>query len=323
MLRPNSNPWAVGGFLAALLALGVGVGPAPGQGQPPGGSNSGSTGTTKKPRSQLEEWLERAAANHADIKVAEAKLRTAAAELERARSLVMQQVLSLHHAIQAQKIEVEKAQIEIRRVEQLAEVKAGTRAELDKARSDLIANKAKLEELQAQMDHLIGKGKADSRTQAESGLRWLAAAQALDQAIAVKEYEQALGLSLWTMKSRPVVPGPMADRIRKALDRPVNIDATRLELHAFLALLQKQEPGLLIQVKGPQTAVIDRAALKDLPLGAVLQWVEDFLPNHRIVVREYGLLIAPDKEVPLGAVSLVDFWKGGAAKAPASTSGGK
>src|SRR5262245_60943365 len=115
MLRPNSNSWAGRGLLAALLALAVAAGPAPGQGQPPSGDSGGGAAPPKKPRSQLEEWLERAAASHADIKVAEAKLRTAAAELERARSLVMQQVLSLHHAIQAQKIEVEKAQIDVRR----------------------------------------------------------------------------------------------------------------------------------------------------------------------------------------------------------------
>src|SRR4051812_6749195 len=92
--------------LAGLLALCLGAVPAFGQ-RPPGGSGTGSSSsstgsgsggtTTGKAKSQLEEWLERALVNNPDIKVAEARLSTAAAELERARSMVMQQVLSLHH----------------------------------------------------------------------------------------------------------------------------------------------------------------------------------------------------------------------------------
>ncbi len=96
-------------FLVAILAaLFLNLGPAFGQqASNTGGSGGGPAaggGTAAKPKSQLEDWLEKGLASHPDIKVAEAKLRTAAAELERARSLVTQQVLSLHHGIEAQKI---------------------------------------------------------------------------------------------------------------------------------------------------------------------------------------------------------------------------
>ena len=52
------------------------------------------------------------------------------------------------------------------------------------------------------------------------------------------------------------------------------------------------------------------ARLEGISFGAALQWLEDVLPNARVVVREYGLLIAPKERVPPGAVLLNDFWKG-------------
>src|SRR4051812_25094614 len=99
---------------AAVAALFVGLGPV--VGQQSGGSDGRPPQPPPKAKSQLEDWLEKSLAHHPDIKVAEAKLRTAAAELERARSLVTQQVLALHHGIEAQKILVEKARFEMDRV---------------------------------------------------------------------------------------------------------------------------------------------------------------------------------------------------------------
>src|SRR3954451_14768527 len=150
-------------FLAALTVLFVGLGSAVGQLPNTGGSGGGPPQPPPKAKSQLEDWLEKSLAHHPDIKVAEAKLRTAAAELERARSLVTQQVLSLHHGIEAQKILVEKARFEMDRVAQLVKTGAITQAELGKARSDLIAAEAKLAELQGQVNHLIGRNQTQTK----------------------------------------------------------------------------------------------------------------------------------------------------------------
>src|SRR5262245_56925801 len=106
-------------LIAVLAALFAGLGSAAGQQPNTGGGGGGPLPPPMKVESQLEDWIERALANHPDIKVADAKLRTAAAELERARSLVTQQVLSLHHGIEAQKIVVEKARLEIDRIAEL------------------------------------------------------------------------------------------------------------------------------------------------------------------------------------------------------------
>jgi len=51
------------------------------------------------------------------------------------------------------------------------------------------------------------------------------------------------------------------------------------------------------------------ATLTDTPLSAALQLLEDTLGGHRIVVRDYGLLIVPAEKVPTGALTLTEFLK--------------
>jgi len=285
--------------VAFLVALCVSVAPAAGQ-QPPSG---GGGGAAPKPKSQLEEWLERALANHPDIKVADAKLRTAAAELERARSLVTQQVLSLHHGIEAQKLLIQKARFEMVRVAEAVRTKAATQAELDKARSDVIAAEAKLAELQGQADHLLGKARTGTRQKALDALR---------------VYDYVLEgtvdrdiVAAWLKAGHPVVRGPMAERIRKALDHKMSFRHHGPVVEDVLDALQKASPDLVIRTKGELSkSIITRADLQEVPLGAILQWLEDSLQGYRIVVREYGILLAPEKDIPRGAVPLLEFWKG-------------
>src|SRR5205823_12640091 len=100
---------------------------------------------------------------------------------ERSRSHVMQQVLALYHAVQAQKIAVEKAELEAARVNQLRGKGAVGQEEFDRARSDLIAARAKLDDLQAQLDHLAGKPAADRhRAVVDRAVLWLAAQRRWD-----------------------------------------------------------------------------------------------------------------------------------------------
>jgi hypothetical protein len=302
----------------AVLVMALVAGPAFGQAQgqgsnsgiPPSGTGSGSA--PKKTKSQLEELLDRASSNHPDIKVAEAKLRTAAAELERARSLVLQQILSLHYAIQAQKIAVDRAQENATHLEKLSAKGGGfvTKGEVEKGRTDLIAAKAKLSELQAQMDHLTGKAAEDQRKAAARALSWLALQQAGGRS--------ADGATLLGgLKVERTVPqGAMAERIRKALDKPTSMAARNVPLGEVIERLQNQRPSLTIQVKGSQgLATKVSISVDDMPLGAVLQSLEDSLTGYHLVVREYGVLFAPEGDVPPGAVPLVEFWKGSKAKA--------
>ena len=61
------------------------------------------------------------------------------------------------------------------------------------------------------------------------------------------------------------------------------------------------------------------ANLGEISFGAALQLLEDVLGGYRVVVREYGLLIAPRERVPPGAVGLTEFWKGGKSEKPKPT----
>jgi len=300
-------------LVAALAVLFLGLGPAVGQQSNTGGSGGGPAaggGSAAKPKSQLEDWLEKGLASHPDIKVAEAKLRTAAAELERTRSLVTQQVLSLHHGIEAQKIVVEKARLEMERVAELVKKAVVPQAELGKARSDVIAAEAKLAELQGQVNHMLGRDRTQTKQKVLNV--WLESegvSQPWDFSVDRRAVEA------WVTARQAPVRGPMAERIRKALDRKMSFRCDDGTVEGILARLQKECPDLVIQTKGGVPKMVTgRADLQEVPVAAVLQWLEDSLQGCRLVVREYGILLAPEKDLPPGAVPLVEFWKGSSDK---------
>ena len=76
--------------------------------------------------------------------------------LEQARSLVMQKVLAQYHAIQAAKITVEKAEIDVTRLQEAAAKGGASARELDAARSALIAARAAIGQHGGQETHGIG-----------------------------------------------------------------------------------------------------------------------------------------------------------------------
>ena len=80
-----------------------------------------------------------------------------------------------------------------------------------------------------------------------------------------------------------------------------------------LKMIQKEAEGLHVQAALKDAAWNEKitATLTDVPLGAVLQLLEDTLGDYRTIVRGYGLLIVPQERVPPGAVPLGDFWQGG------------
>ncbi len=114
--------------------------------------------------------------------------------------------------------------------------------------------------------------------------------------------------------SKPA-PGPMADKIRKALDKPITITAKDEPLGHVLDTL-RNAAGLTIQFKPDPANAVDilstpvTTKLDNVSLGAALQWLEDVLPGYQVAVRDYGLLLAKKDSLPPRALLLNDFWKG-------------
>jgi hypothetical protein len=261
-------------------------------------------------KSKLEEMLAKALKDNPDIRVAAAKLGEAEAELNRVRLRVMQKVVTLYHTIEMARADVATAERALARMEKLSNNKVVSHEEVDAALAALAAAKAKLAAVEAEVPYVIGKQPqlADADAVRQRALYSLALMQAAGAWEADTVQRGLAGLAGAT--PRPV-QGPIADRLRKALDAPVTLHVADTPADEVLKLLQKHEPSLHFKLgRGPGAPPKVSLELKDVSLGAALECLEDSLPNYRIVVREYGLLVAPPDRLPPGAVPLHDFWKG-------------
>jgi BMFP domain-containing protein YqiC len=304
---------AVNATALALLLAGAGLA----WGQPGAASEPAKVPAAQEKappaKSKLEEMLAQALKDNPDIRVAAAKLGEAEAELNRVRLQVMQKVVTLYHSTEMARADVATAERTLVRMRQLG--RAVSREELDAAEAALAAAKAKLAAVEAEVPYLTGKQPhttaADSAT-----LRGLMYLRGLQTAGAIPLDELARKAAL--EGARRPVQGPLADRIRKALDTPVSLRVTEGSVADVLRVLREKEPALNIkyvprQGAGPKLTF----ELKDMPVGAALEYLLDSLTDYTIVIREYGLLLTVEDRAPPGAVSLHDFWKKGRSPAAA------
>ncbi len=311
--------------LAALL-----LGAAVAWGQQPAGAPAADKKTEDKPaKSKLEEMLEKALQDNPDVRLAQAKLAEAEAELNRARLLVVQKVASAYQAVEAQKAAVESATAELDKVKTAAAAGAVSQADLRVAEQQLIEAKAKLADLESQLPYLIGQQpqSVDEKILQSLNSKPLPTAPAYAEMLR-RDYLDLLG-RLPTPEElasgippKPMVQGPTADRIRAALDKPFNYDGKTERIDDVLLALknafEKDNPGLLLNVNGlaklPAPEELPATRFDRVPYGAALEWVEDTVPDCRVVVRDYGIVIAPKDQQPPGAPLLHDFWKGAKAE---------
>src|SRR5262249_19275307 len=127
----------------------------------PGGMMMGAMGQAGKtgaaPETTLEEMLNKALKDNPDIRVAEAKVREAEAELNRTRLQVTQKVLAFHHARESQKALIKVAEEDLQRVQKLEANKVVPQEEVKEAQQRLSAAKAKLAEIEGEMPCLLGQ----------------------------------------------------------------------------------------------------------------------------------------------------------------------
>lgn len=263
------------------------------------GQQTGGSGSSKPkakpaeaaPAKSLEDLLAAALKNNPDIRVAEAKLREAEAELNRARLQTTQKIVTLHRGLEAQKSLVQSAEGEFQRAFPSPEP----------ARQKVLQAKAKLNEIEAEIAYLTGQQPAG-----------LPASQASEPERAL--YAFSLAQMQWHLEaSKPVaVQGTMASRIRNALDREALFD---FEAPIFMNVIQRFKETLGdIPISFNVTSIRSAASINlhfkaRLPLGSAMLAFQD-VASLQFVVRPYGIFLTEKSALPPGAVLLQDFWKG-------------
>jgi hypothetical protein len=126
----------------------------------------------------------------------------------------------------------------------------------------------------------------------------------------------------WQIFLKP--ESPMTDKLRKALDTQTRMDfSARAPKDVLDYLREKMLPGINLHVrtKLSKKDAIDVKLFEPVPLGAVLQYLEDELAII-FVLRDYGIVVvSADERIPPGAVRVIDFWKHGKTAEPALREG--
>jgi hypothetical protein len=326
--------------LATLLVLLLG---GAGMGEGPADPKDPKKPAEEKKPSQLEELIAQALQGNPDVRVAEAKMREAEAELNRTRLQVIQKVVAHQHNTEALESAVKTAESRLVVAEanvRLAEAEHQRMVEISKkgvaAKSDVDAARAKVQQAeadvqaakaalqaakadhakaQAELPYLLGKATKDDKAQAElarRALEWLGAHQADDNSATARAL-YALGMAqaqaAWQAGQPP--RGTVAEKLRQALDAPVSMKYEGISLGSVLKEMADQAGVTIVTTSGLPSDISNKGvtvSVSNLPRGACFQLLED-LTGVRFGVREYGI-VATDK-LPAGVMPLHDFWKAG------------
>jgi hypothetical protein len=222
----------------------------------------------------LEEFLERAMAGHPEIEAARAKVALAESELRQVQFRVARELVNFHTdwAFQTSRMEYLKEEFRTGKVTQ----------------TDMIEDQAKLAELEAQTRTLL------SRKPSAASVPCTSASSA---------------------KLKPP-RGPIVEKMRQVLNKQMEVDFTDLPLQDTMTYIEDLHGISMMVVIDPQykgSLQPDQpinVSLKEAPLGAVLQAIEDATGNVRFVLRDYAIVAVPnDSPLATSAVSAVEFWE--------------
>jgi len=256
----------------------------------------------KKPNpkdAELEDMYQQALQKNADIRVAEARVREAEAELDRIRQQVLHKILKFHHDVDAAKALAEEYRARYERELELFKKGASSLGEVGAAKATWEKGKADLKVLEAQLPYLLGKQATEKapvfKESVNEGTRE-------PSEVLLKPYAKAAKIS-----------EKLAEKLRKALDTPIKgIFKDRAVPQVFEFLKEHAAKEINIHFNLPDRALNETAVNLDVsapvPLGAVFQWFEDRF-EWRFVVREYGIVVVERDNVPPGALLVHDFWK--------------
>jgi len=328
MAMVRTNVLALVVLLTAALWL-----PAQQSGGLPGSEGTGKKEAQKEKKSEptpaagsLEEMLDTALKYSPDIKAAEAKVRDAQAELNRIRHQVATKVISLRNEVEATRKTIDHLETFRKISEEAYKKGAGSQLDLQSAQASVDSQKAKLTQLQADLDAALGKWKV-SFGEIEGSILYSAtpagdlsaifigsdsAPVQVGQTVHTLNAFSKLGHMI-NVNANQAVQAPMAERIRSVLNKTVKLEEPPAEQPLKEALESfRQKAGIDVPFRyllGNKAAEPVLLLKGELPVGAWLQVFEDSAPDVRFLVREYGILVTTRDRVPEGAIRVHDFWR--------------
>jgi hypothetical protein len=245
----------------------------------------------------LEQLIAEALKNNPDIRVAEAKSREAAAELDRVRLKVASHVAILHADIKAAEASLAEGKSRYDRAMLLYKQNAIAVEEVESAKLTMLKLESELAAAKAKLPYLLGR-------QAGSG--------GVGNSSPPPDKEPSRKVSedlmrAWIAKT----DFPYVGKLRKALDAPVKLEANNLQAKDAVVAVANKMSGVnvILRAKISDKRTIDLSFKESIPLGAALQYLEDEL-GIVFVLREYGIVgVAADERIPPDAVRLIEFWK--------------
>ena len=319
--------------LFGLVTLAAAQNNSPTRGQPGTGKGKPAARTTSK--SALEKALEQALASNPDLKVAQAKASEAEAQLNRTRLQVLQKVVNAYQTIEQSRVAVTAASGRLEYLKKLGDrIKTAVSADdLRAAEVALSGARMAMEKARADLDFLVGKVPPGLGLETGRGpaLGYFPSLGLVGGRASLSGFSMQQGMgglggfgqpSLGSLSGQSAydllvfglpIPakGPRADHIRRAMEKKVGLSFKDTPARDVLELLRKEVGDLHIQATTRDDPWSEKmtANLKYVSFAAALQLLEDALGGHRVVVREYGLLIVPLGKVPPGAMLLDNFLK--------------
>jgi hypothetical protein len=291
---------------AVLAAAGIALAQPPAKKDAPAGKEP-----AKPAPGSLEDTLDKALRNSADIKAAEAKVRDAEAELNRVRQQVLTKATALHADLNLAKRMLAVAEQSLAINERANKTGTTPLESLLAAQTMVEKHRGEVEKLETELKSLRGEFAVKLSSAAfspDGGQMWAAMSDG-----SIRVWDVATGQA----SKAPAAPGadsikaPMLDRIKKLLNQEVEFQFDNVGVvEALQGLLLQTKSDIPLRVLLPEQSGGLVTLKGKLTVGAWIEAIEDSDPEIRLVVRDYGLLLTTKAGVPDGALRVQDLWKG-------------
>jgi hypothetical protein len=237
---------------------------AQGQNQASPSGDKPDSQSANQPLPNLDTAIREALDKNPDILVAKAKVQEAEAVLYQTQLNVAQQVLSLRA----------KAENDLHRASEARKKADAKSISTEELRDALEATQSS----RAQFDYALGRALYE----------WTLKGRELNRPIAGAEGARSV---------RSAPHGPEADAIQKALSRKASLDLKQVPFKDMVnKLADLSGVNFVVDTSGLDTCGISvdqptDLLIKDASLCAMLQALDDSMPDLRFVVRDYGILV--------------------------------